>query len=207
MSHTDTEQTARGRRGRHQPEQPEQPTGDQPTGEIRDTTGSGNVTPEPTGDQPTEPTEAQIAEAAEIAKVQGFTPAGGNAEFQQATTPVRNRKPVQLAMDKVAEQAYADWVTAERPSTWARMPVITYFLDPTEVPEYRKLIRRACEIVTPDGDASGVRARFGKEFVLSDKMAAKIEKPEAAGKTVLAWAAIDKRKVQSTNGASTDSDG
>jgi hypothetical protein len=51
-------------------------------------------------------------------------------------------------------------------------------------------------------EPSGVRARFGKEFVLAEKMAVKIGKPDAAGKTVLAWAAIDKRHNASaaTNG-------
>src|SRR5262249_50698577 len=59
---------------------------------------------------------AEAAEAEQIAKVQGFTVA--ESDFRQATTPVRNRNAVQKAMDAVAEQAYADWVKADRPSTW-----------------------------------------------------------------------------------------
>lgn len=150
----------------------------------------------------------KIAEARELAKIGGFmvTEAG---DFRTATTPVRNRKPVQLAMDAVAEQAYTDWTDADRPSIWQRMPVITYFLDPDQVAEYRKLIRRACDVVNAtsyekDGktvEPSGVRVRFGKEFVLSEKTAAKIGKPNEAGKTVLAWAAIDKRNVADRNGS------
>jgi hypothetical protein len=205
MSHTDTEQTSRrGRRDRAgQPT--EQPTGEQPTGE--------QPTGEPTGDGQAEQTPEQIAQAAKIAAVQGFTPAADVAEdFRQETTPVRARNPVQSAMDIVAEQAYHDWTAANRPSVWKNMPVITYFLDPGDVADYRKLIRRACELVTPepyekDGktvEPSGVRARFGKEFVLSEKMAGKIGKPEAAGKTVLAWAAIDKRHNPGSANAATD---
>lgn len=148
-----------------------------------------------------------LAEIREVAAIAGFTPTEAG-DFRTATTPVRNRKPVQLAMDAVAEQAYTDWTDADRPSVWQRMPVITYFLDPADVAEYRKLIRRACEVVNAttyekEGktvEPSGVRVRFGKEFVLSEKMAAKIGKPEEAGKTVLAWAAIDKRNVADRNG-------
>jgi hypothetical protein len=168
------------------------------------------------GEQPTgdgeqaapELTDEQKAELAEIAKVKGFTRTE-EGEFRTSTTPIRNRKPLQLAMDEVAKQAYADWTEADRPTTWSRMPVITYFLDPDEVSKYRTLIRKACEIVTPtsyekDGktvEPSGVRVRYGTEFVLTEKMAAKIGKPEQTGKTVLAWAAIDKRNnpAASTN--------
>jgi len=145
---------------------------------------------------------AEAAEAEQIAKVQGFTVA--ESDFRQATTPVRNRNAVQKAMDAVAEQAYADWVKADRPSTWSRMPVITYFLAPEDVADYSKLIRRACDAVVPESyekdgttvEPSGVRARFGKQFTLTPKMAEKIGKPEEAGKTVLAWGAVDKRIVQ-----------
>lgn len=193
MSHTDTEQTSR--RGRRHTGAEQTQSGEQPT--------------EPT--EPTEPADAEKeaaklaaeqAEAEQIASVQGFT-VTEPGEFRTATTPIRNRKPVQQAMDAVAAQAYSDWVAAERPSTWSRMPVITYFLDPDEVAKYRTLIRKACLIVTAepfekDGktiEPSGVRARFGKEFVLQPKQAEKIGKPDEAGKTVLAWAAIDKRHV------------
>jgi hypothetical protein len=199
MSDTEIHETARQRREREAAERAAaEQDGQQGDGEQGD---GEQVTPEPTAEQ--------IAEAAELAKIKGFT-ATEAGEFRAATTPVRNRKAVQLAMDAVAEQAYSDWADADRPSTWARMPVITYFLDPADVAEYRKLIRRACDIVTPqpyekDGttvEPSGVRVRFGKEFVLTEKMAAKIGKPDEAGKTVLAWAAIDKRHVADRNGGS-----
>src|SRR5215831_16930940 len=152
---------------------------------------------------------AELDSMRAVAAVQGFT-VTESGEFRNSSQPVRNRKPVQLAMDGVAQQAYADWVDAGRPSTWQRMPVITYFIDPdTEdghgsLSDYRRWIRAAVLIAVPtpyekDGETiepSGVRARFGKEFTLTPKMAEKIGKPEEAGKTVLAWAAIDKRKVR-----------
>jgi len=154
---------------------------------------------------------AELESLRAVAAVQGFT-ATESGEFRNSTQPVRNRKPVQLAMDGVAQQAYADWVDAGRPTVWQRMPVITYFIDPgTEdghgsLADYRKWIRAAVLIATPtpyekDGETiepTGVRVRWGKDFTLTPKMAEKIGKPEEAGKTVLAWAAVDKR--HKTNG-------
>jgi hypothetical protein len=149
----------------------------------------------------------KLAEATEVAAIGGFA-VTESPDLRQATTPVRHRKAVQQAMDAVARKAYTDWVEAGRPTTWSRMPVITYFLDPDQVTEYRKLIRSAVQIVPvetyeKDGktiEPTGVRARFGGDFVLGEKMAAKIGKPGQAGKTVLAWAAVDKRHVSTRNG-------
>jgi hypothetical protein len=114
-------------------------------------------------------------------------------ELIQAAQPMRERSAEQKVMDKVAERAYDAWVKAERPSTWSKVPVVTYFLAPEDVRAYSYLIRRACAIVEPQGDSIGVRARFGNEFTLSAQMAEKIGRPDDAGKTVLAWAAVDKR--------------
>lgn len=224
MSHTGT----RGRRNVTTPpadgEQPgtppadgEQPTppadGEQPTGPDLDRLAKLDESADDLSDEDRaafaaldEKQRAALAEIREVATIGGFT-VTEPGDFRTATTPVRNRKPVQLAMDAVAAKAYEDWTDADRPSVWQRMPVITYFLDPADVAEYRKLIRRACEVVNAttyekDGktvEPSGVRVRFGKEFVLSEKMAAKINRPNDAGKTVLAWAAIDKRNVTDRN--------
>jgi hypothetical protein len=151
----------------------------------------------------TDKQRAELAEQRQILAIQGFTvaPADGEAAgFKQATTPTRVRRPKQLAMDTVAKQAYADWIAADRPMVWAKIPVITYFLDPDQVSDFRSLIKHACEIVNPETEGvTGVRARYGTEFVLSEKMATKIGKPDMAGKTVLTWAAVDKRKVTRGN--------
>jgi hypothetical protein len=117
-------------------------------------------------------------------------------DLVQAAQPMRERSDEQKVMDKVAEKAYAEWVKADRPSTWGKVPVVTYFLSPEDVPAYRYLIRRACAIVPPDGNSFGVRVRFGNEFTLSQQMAEKIGRPDDAGKTVLAWAAVDKRATE-----------
>jgi hypothetical protein len=234
MSETDTQhrETRAERRAREQAEQegqqgtPEQGNAEQGTPEPTAPNLEYLATLDPTGDLSDEDraafdalTEKQAAEVMElraIAAVEGFAVTDtGTSDLQTATAPVRNRKPVQKAMDKVAAKAYADWVEAGRPTTWQRMPVITYFIDPgTEdgqgsVADYRKWIRAAVQIVPAepyekDGktiEPSGVRARFGGDFVLTEKMAAKIGKPEQAGKTVLAWAAIDKRNVHDRNGS------
>lgn len=175
---------------------------------------AGDITPTPDGLAPdapdTELTDEQKAEQVAIAAIQGFSVA--SPEFAAVTTPVRNRKPLQREMDKVAEQAYSDWVSADRPTAWVKIPVITYFLLPEDVADYRKMIRKACEIVVPvnyenDGTAvepSGVRARYGKEFVLTEAMAkrAGITEEWKIGRTVLAWAAVDKRKSGKGNGDS-----
>lgn len=110
-----------------------------------------------------------------------------------ASEPVRVRSAQQKAMDAVAVKAYEKWREAGKPTAWNKIPVITYFLDPSEVPGYRYLIRHACAIVPPAADSVGVRVRFGNEFTLSEAMAAKIGAPDKAGKIVLTWAAVDKR--------------
>jgi hypothetical protein len=112
-----------------------------------------------------------------------------------ATAPTRERSEQQKSMDAVAVKAYDAWIKAGRPSQWKDVPVVTYFLADEDVPKYRYLIRRACDIVEPSGGSIGVRVRFGNEFTLSEAMANRpeINRPEDAGKTVLAWAAIDKR--------------
>jgi hypothetical protein len=117
----------------------------------------------------------------------------GSADLIAASAPVRERSDQQKAMDAVATRAYEAWVKAEKPGTWGKMPVVTYFLDAEELPKFRYLIRRACEFVEPVEGSPGVRVRFGNEFTLREDMAAKIGKPDFAGKTVLAWAAVDKR--------------
>lgn len=184
--------------GEFELDQPDQPQdGDQPD----------EINPPELSDPPAEPTEDDKAIAAAVAAIEGYSEAP--AEVIEATTPVRKRGSLQIAMDKVAVRAYAAWVERDRPSVWAKLPVITYYLDPEQVPEWRKMIRKACEFVTPQGDASGVRARFGKsEFVLTEEQAAKIGRPDDAGKTVLSWAAIDKRKSNrgESNGDGIDHD-
>lgn len=148
---------------------------------------------------------------AELAKIESIKSAvrvdtlteDGDVSFAKETTPIRNRKALQLAMDEVVAQAYHDWVAGDRQTLWQKMPVVTYFIDPAEeysdgtnvLAERRKMIRKACEVVTPEDPDTGVRIRFGREFPLSEKQAEKIGRPDDAGKTVLAWAAIAKRKV------------
>ena len=192
-------------RGQRHADAPDAPNADTPSPDAPET---------PTPDAPLTDEQkaaakvaAEKAEADKIAAISGAEVAptpDGDLTFITATTPVRARSAVQEAMDAVAAKAYADWVAADRPVLWQKMPVITYFLDPAELPEYRKLIRRAAQAVTPDGESTGVRIRFGKDFVLTEKMATKIGKPDAAGKTVLAWAAIDKRKNSANGDASTN---
>jgi hypothetical protein len=116
-------------------------------------------------------------------------------DLVSAAAPVRERSAEQKLMDTVATKAYAEWIKAKKPSVWQKMPVVTYVLDAEKVPAYRYLIRRACAIVEPADGSTGVRVRFGNEFTMSEAMATKHGHPEYAGKTVLAWAAIDKREA------------
>lgn len=118
------------------------------------------------------------------------------ADLVNASAPMRERSEQQKAMDAVAVKAYNEWVKADRPSVWQKMPVVTYFLSTEDVPKYRYLIRRACSIVEPVEGYPSVRVRFGNEFTLSETMAGKIGRPDDAGKTVLAWAAVEKRSAE-----------
>lgn len=120
---------------------------------------------------------------------------GDASEFFAAGQPQRARKPEQLAMDEVAQAAYLEWVKAERPTKWAQMPVVTFYLTDGELPKYKLLIRRACRFATPEGEDEAVKEHLGNEFTLNEKMAEKIGRPDEAGKNVLMWAAVAKRKV------------
>ena len=170
-----------------QPHDGEQPQdGDQPQDQPQD------------GDQDSKAAKDE-ATAAAITAIKAAVQAP--PELVEATVPVRKRNALQKAMDEIAQTAYQAWIDAGRPTVWAKMPVITYFLSPEQVPEWRKMIRKACDFVTPEEGAPGVRVRFGKEaFVLSEEMAANIGKPEEAGKTVLSWGAVNKRKLSKSNG-------
>ena len=120
---------------------------------------------------------------------------GDASEFFAAGAPQRARKPEQEAMDEVAAAAYQKWVKADRPSQWAKMPVVTFYLTDEELPKYRHLIRRACLFAKPEDPDTGVRVHFGNEFTLSEGMARKIGREEDAGKNVLMWAAVAKRQL------------
>lgn len=120
---------------------------------------------------------------------------GDASEFFAAGQPQRARKTEQLAMDEVAQAAYQKWVKADRPTKWANMPVVTFYLSDDDLPKYKLLIRRACRFATPEGEDEAVKEHMGNEFTLSEKMAEKIGRPEEAGKNVLMWAAVAKRKV------------
>ena len=118
------------------------------------------------------------------------------AGLVEAGKPMRERSDEQKEMDRVAAAAYQRWIDAGRPTLWAKMPVITYFAkDATEAAAFTYLIKRAVQVVEPTGDSTGVRAHFGNQFTLSEQMAEKINRPEEAGKIVIMWAAIDKRKT------------
>lgn len=120
---------------------------------------------------------------------------GDAAEFFAAGQPQRARKAEQVAMDEVAQAAYQKWVKADRPTKWANMPVVTFYLTDEELPKYKLLIRRACKFATPEGEDEAVKEHLGNEFTLNEKMAEKIGRPDEAGKNVLMWAAVAKRKV------------
>lgn len=120
---------------------------------------------------------------------------GDASEFFAAGQPQRARKPEQLAMDEVAQAAYLEWVKADRPTKWVQMPVVTFYLTDEELPKYKLLIRRACKFATAEGEDEAVKEHLGNEFTLNEKMAEKIGRPDEAGKNVLMWAAVAKRKV------------
>lgn len=124
------------------------------------------------------------------------------AEVVKAATPTRARRDEQIRMDVVAQRAYDAWISAGKPTLWQNMPVVTYFLDEGEELEgFRHLIKQSASVVKNDaGESSIARIRWGNEFTVSEGMAARLRnpdgtvgRPEVAGKTVLAWAVINKR--------------
>jgi hypothetical protein len=128
------------------------------------------------------------------------------AELIKAATPIRARSDEQVKMDAVAQRAYDAWVKAGKPTLWQNMPVVTYFLDEgDELEGYRYLIKHSAAVVKDDAGTPGnARIRWGNEFTVSEEMAARLKnpdgsvgRPEVAGKTVLAWAVINKRGEKS----------
>lgn len=160
-----------------------------------------------TGEAPT-PTPATPAKAAraKAPDTSGITAEGIKSAvlamdvLLSASEPERARKDEQKLMDDVVANAYKRWVEAGRPTLWQKMPVGTYFLTEDELRPYKYLITQAAKIVKPEPDekgevAPGVTIRFGNEFTLTEEVAQRIEGHEQdAGKTVLAFAAIDKQK-------------
>lgn len=193
MSETEIRETAKERRAREAAEAAGNADG--ATGSTPE--GTAESTPDGAAEASTETTARKRAP-----DVTGLTLDDINAatlavpDLVAASAPVRERSDQQKWMDAVAVKAYDAWVKAKKPSVWQKIPVITYFLDDDDLPKYKYLIRRACSIVEPVDGSPGVRVRFGNEFTLSEAMAAKMERPDLAGKTVLAWAAVDKRATE-----------
>lgn len=182
MTDTDTRPADEQTPDAQTPDSAQTPDGQTPDGQVEETK------PKPRAKTPD--TSKITADA-----INGATLAA--PDLVAAAQPMRERSAEQKEMDKVAERAYAEWVKADRPSAWGKVPVVTYFVTAEEAPAYRYLIKRACAIVKPEGNSIGVRVRFGNEFTLSEQMAQKINRPDDAGKTVLAWAAVDKRSTES----------
>jgi hypothetical protein len=127
----------------------------------------------------------------------GFVSVGGS--LAAAGAPVRERKPEQKLMDAVAEKAYQEWLDADRPSQWDKLPVVTYYLTDEQLTAYRYLIKRACQHVEPAEGSRGVTVRYGNVFTLSEKMANRLDPnndhglQDKIGLNVLMWAAVDRR--------------
>lgn len=189
MTDTDTRTTGRKGSAKTNPETPADPATPTPT-----PTPDGAESAEKTAEKPvrkpapdTSGIKAEDIQAAVVADV---------PELLDAGKPMRERTAEQKEMDTVVSKAYQRWVEADRPSQWAKMPVITYFLpDEKTVAAWVYLIKRGAQVVEPSGDSTGVRIHFGNQFTLSEERAAKIGRPDDAGKIVLMWAAIDKRKT------------
>lgn len=121
-------------------------------------------------------------------------------EVRELAAPRAERKPEQLAMDKVAERAHKAWIEADRPNAWPKMPVVTYYLPPTHIEGYKYLIRRACDFI-------GARPKFGTPARVTKTLMAALAKKgvnlpaDYEGREILAWAVMDKRPRPTTNTA------
>lgn len=201
---SETQRPTGRRRGR--PRKSDTPPNGQPTeGTTEGTEGTETPTPRrSTKQEDIEKISVDAINSAELAE-------NISALLVRATAPQRVRTDQQLAMDAVALRAYRAWVSKNRPAAWGRLPAVTYFLNPDEVDHWKYLIRRACEIIEPvpfadkDGNevsAPGVRVRFGTTVTLTPELAEKIGRPDDEGKTILSWAAVDKRGVAKDEDAS-----
>ena len=121
----------------------------------------------------------------DLTAIAGATPAA--AAVVAAAAPRQERSEQQQAMDKVVVRAHDAWVKAGRPAAWNKMPVVTYYLDPTHVEGFRYLIRRAC-------DFADLAAKFGHPMTVTRELAQSAGLPaDHVGREVLAFAVKDKR--------------
>src|ERR1700744_4800854 len=80
-----------------------------------------------------------------------------------AAQPKNKRSAAQLALDAVTPQIHEAWVKAGKPAAFAKLPTVSYPVDPEKATKLKGMIRKAAEI-------HGNRARFGQDVTITKDM-------------------------------------
>lgn len=80
-----------------------------------------------------------------------------------AAQPKNKRSAAQLALDAVIPQIHQAWVSAGKPAAFAKLPTVSYPVDPDKATRLKGMIRKAAEI-------HGRRARFGADVTVTKDM-------------------------------------
>ena len=112
-------------------------------------------------------------------------------ELTSQAAPQRARSDKQRKMDAVVERLHKHWKSVGGPSQWGKLVetkcVTTYFVQPDQAAELKKLINRA-------GAFHDVAIRYGSSFLATEHMVKKFNLPEAyVGREVISFAARDRR--------------
>jgi hypothetical protein len=111
--------------------------------------------------------------------------------------PKNKRSEAQKALDGVVPQIHAAWVEAGKPSAFAKLPTVSYPVDPERSSNLHGMIRKAA-------DLHGLRARFGQDVTVTPEVAKALELNDAQiGSVLVTFAIMDK---SSKNGASENGD-
>ena len=152
--------------------------------------------PKPTDPKPTDPktTDPKATDP----KPAGFdldflsSPALLSTQLAKATAPAHERSESQKRIDDVVRRTHELWVASGRPAQWAtcvsKHVVITYFTDPAQSADLKKLINKACLL-------HGVRVRYGASVIVSEALAKQYALPASfLGREVVSFTVMDKRK-------------
>lgn len=118
--------------------------------------------------------------------------------IKELSQPKNKRSDAQIALDGVTPQIHKAWVDAGKPAAFAKIPTVSYPVDPAGVTKLKGMIRKAAEI-------NETRARFGAEVTVTPEMVAKSPKLTDAhlGLVLVTVGIVDRTKAKDEKPAET----
>jgi hypothetical protein len=118
--------------------------------------------------------------------------------IKEAAQPKNKRSDAQLALDGVTPQIHKAWIDAGKPAAFAKIPTVSYPVDPAGVTKLKGMIRKAAE-------QNETRARFGSEVTVTPEMVTKSPKLTDAhlGLVLVTFGIVDRSKGKAEKPAET----